>query len=287
MTQPPEYVSYGHMDELHELQRPRSDARGEMHFILLSHVKELLFRAVTDDLDTARSALDRDDVANACAALARATRTQRVLVACWESMNGMSVEEFVAFRHVLGSASGLQSFAYRTLEFVMGNRPPAQVEAVRQDGHPLLRAELARPSLYDVALRHLARQGFAIPTSCLERAPETQHEPSSKVEDVWLEIYRQPAQHRVPHRLAECLLEVTYQFSHWRSTHLLVVERMLGGKSGTGGTDGASWLRTIAEHRFFPELWTFRSRLYAEPPPPASQNHHTNQTWAPTTDATR
>lgn len=282
MTQPPEYVSYAHMDELHELQRPRSDARGEMHFILLSHVKELLFRAVTDDLGTARSALERDDVSNACAALARTTRTQRVLVACWESMNGMSVDEFVEFRHVLGGASGVQSFAYRALEFVMGNRPPAQVEAARQEGHPLLGVELAKPSLYDVVLQHLARQGYAIPTSCLERAPEEQHEATSEVEDVWLEIYGEPARHRGSHRLAECLLEVAYQFSHWRSTHLLVVERMIGGKRGTGGTDGAAWLRAIAEHRFFPELWTFRSRLHAEPAPPARRTNHANQKRSPT-----
>jgi tryptophan 2,3-dioxygenase len=261
MTQTSEYVSYAHMNELHELQQPRSEARGELNFILISHVKELLFRAVTDDLDIARSALERDDVPGACVALARATRTQRVLVACWESMNGMSVDEFVEFRDVLGGASGVQSFAYRTLEFVMGNRPSGQVQAAREDGHPLLQAELARPSLYDAVLGHLARQGFEVPTSCLDRAPDEQHEACSAVEDVWLEIYREPARHRVPHRLSECLLEVAYQFSHWRAAHLLVVERMLGGKSGTGGTDGAAWLRTISEHRFFPELWTFRSRL--------------------------
>lgn len=261
MTQAPEYVSYARMDELHELQRPRSDARGELNFILLSHVKELLFRAVTNDLDTARHALGRDDVPDACLALSRATRTQRVLVACWESLNGMSADEFVAFRHVLNDASGVQSFAYRTLEFVMGNRPRHQVEAAYRDGHPLLRAELARPSLYDATLQHLARQGFPIPADCVEKPPAQQHEPSARVEDVWLEIYRHPDRHPAAHRLAECLLEVAYQFSHWRATHLLVVERMLGGKSGTGGSDGAPWLRTINEHRFFPELWTFRTRL--------------------------
>ena len=124
-----------------------------------------------------------------------------------------------------------------------------------------MQAELARPSLYDAVLGHLARQGFEVPASCLERAPDEQHEACPAVEDVWLEIYREPARHREPHRLSECLLEVAYQFSHWRAAHLLVVERMLGGKGGTGGTDGAAWLRTISEHRFFPELWTFRSRL--------------------------
>ncbi|KIA65089.1 tryptophan 2,3-dioxygenase [Nocardia vulneris] len=257
----PEYVTYAHMDELHALQRPRSDARGELNFILLSHVKELLFRAVIDDLSTARAALERDDVADACLALSRATRTQRVLVACWESLNGMSVDEYVAFREVLNDASGTQSFAYRALEFVMGNRPARQVEAAHRDGHPVLRTELAQPSLYDAALQHLARRGFAIPAACLSKPAAAQHEPLTEVEDVWLEIYRDPVRHRDAHRLAEALLEVAYQFSHWRSTHLLVVERMLGGKSGTAGTDGAPWLRAINEHRFFPELWTFRTRL--------------------------
>ncbi|NEA50180.1 tryptophan 2,3-dioxygenase family protein [Streptomyces sp. SID10815] len=261
MNRAPEYVSYARMDELHELQHPRSEARGELNFILLSHVKELLFRAVTDDLDTARHALEDDDAAAACLALSRAVRTQRVLVACWESMNGMSADEFAAFRHVLGDASGVQSFAYRALEFIMGNRPSGQVEEAFRQGHPTVLAELARPSVYDAALRHLARRGFEVPADFVNRPPEEQHEEDPRVEDVWLEIYRHPDRYRDAHRLAECLTEVAYQFSHWRATHLLVVERMLGGKSGTGGSDGAAWLRTINEHRFFPELWTFRTRL--------------------------
>ncbi|MFD3683246.1 tryptophan 2,3-dioxygenase family protein [Nocardiopsis sp. NPDC058631] len=261
MTGVPEYVSYARMDELHELQCPRSDVRGELSFLLISQVKELLFRVVTDDLDSARTALGHDDLDGACLALARAVRSQGVLVACWESMNGMSADEFVAFRHVLDDASGVQSFAYRTLEFVLGNRPGRHARAALREGPEQVRAELAKPSLYDAALHYLDRRGFAVPVSCLRRPPNRQHEPSTGVEDVWLEIYADPRRHRGPHRLAECLLEVAYQFSRWRATHLLVVERMLGGKGGTGGTDGASWLREINEHRFFPELWTFRTRL--------------------------
>ncbi|MBB6120573.1 tryptophan 2,3-dioxygenase [Nocardiopsis algeriensis] len=261
MTAVPEYVSYARMEELHELQRPRSDVRGELSFLLISHVKELLFRVVISDLDAARTALGDDDLDGACSALARAVRSQGVLTACWESMNGMSADEFVAFRHVLNDASGVQSFVYRTLEFVMGNRPERHTRAALRAGPEQVRAELAKPSLYDAALGHLARQGFAVPEPCLRRPPDRQHEPSTGVEDVWLEVYGDPRRHRGPHRLAECLLEVAYQFSRWRATHLLVVERMLGGKGGTGGTDGAAWLREVNEHRFFPELWTFRTRL--------------------------
>lgn len=261
MTEAPEYVAYARMDELHELQQPRSTARGELNFILLSQVKELLFRAITDDLGNARQALLQQNPSDASIALSRATRTQRVLVACWEALNGMSVDEFAEFRHVLGDASGVQSFAYRQLEFVLGNRPGWQVRAARRDGNPVLTAELDRPSLYDATLHYLAGRGFDVPKSCLDRPVERQHEPCTEVEDVWLEIYRSPQRHRDAHQLAENLLEVAFQFSHWRATHLLVVERMLGGKQGTGGTDGAGWLRAINEHRFFPELWTFRTRL--------------------------
>lgn len=261
MTSAHEYVAYARMDELHELQQPRSNARGELNFILISHVQELLFRAVADDLDQARQALHKDETPGACQALRRATRTQRVLVACWEVMNGMSADEFVAFRHVLNDASGVQSFAYRALEFAMGNRPPGHVETAYADRYPLLRVELSKPSVYDAALACLARRGFAVPDECVEKVPWQQHEPNPLVEEVWLQIYRDPHSHAEEHRLAECLLEVAYQFSHWRATHLLVVERMLGGKNGTGGTDGAPWLREINEHRFFPELWTFRTRL--------------------------
>ena len=260
MTPNPEYVSYARMDSLHELAQPRSDAQGELNFILISQVKELLFRALTDDLDQARKEFDGDDPDGACIALARGVRTQRVLVSCWESMNGMSVDEFVAFRHVLGEASGVQSFAYRELEFLLGNRPPMHARAARKDGHPRVRAELDRPSLYDAALAHLARRGYDIPNEVFDREGD-QHEPHSAVEDVWLEIYRSPTVHPVAHRIAEALLEVAHQFSLWRAAHLLTVERMLGGKGGTGGTDGAAWVRAMGEHRFFPELWTFRSRL--------------------------
>ncbi|WP_344962308.1 tryptophan 2,3-dioxygenase family protein [Streptomyces thioluteus] len=220
-----------------------------------------MFRAVYDDLDQARQALQKDDAVGACVALMRATRTQRVLVACWESMNGMSVDEFVAFRHVLNDASGVQSFAYRGLEFAMGNRPPHHVESAYADGYKSLRIELSKPSVYDATLAYLARRGFVVPARCVEKVPWQQHEPDPLIEDVWLEIYHDPHKYSDEHRLAESLLEVAYQFSYWRGAHLLVVERMIGGKSGTGGSDGASWLREINEHRFFPELWTFRTRL--------------------------
>ncbi|RAY12761.1 tryptophan 2,3-dioxygenase [Actinomadura craniellae] len=249
------------MDELHDLQDTRTGSPFELSFILLSQVKELLFRMVHLELDQARGHLRADRAGEACRALARATRTQRVLIACWESMNGMPADEFVRFRDVLGQASGTQSFAYRGLEFAMGNKNPVMVRPPDLRRYPQLRAEFERPSLYDEALRFLDRHGLPLPAATLDRDVTRQYEPDERVERAWQQVYADPAGHPEPYRLAEHLIEVAYQFSHWRAAHLLVVERMLGGKRGTAGTDGARWLREVNEHRFFPELWTARTLL--------------------------
>lgn len=255
------YVDYARMDTLHSLQEPRTASPFEMSFILISQVKELLFRMVHLEVDQARERLREDSPEAACRALARAVRSQRVLIGCWESMNALTVDEFLVFRDVLGQASGTQSFMYRLLEFTLGNRSTAMVRSSDLDAFPELRAELGRPSLYDEVLRYLSRSGFPVPEHLSERDPAAVHEPDIGVEKVWTAVYRDPEGNRAAYDLAEQLLEVAYQFSHWRAAHLLVVERMLGGKRGSGGSDGAAWLRTVNEHRFFPELWSMRSAL--------------------------
>ncbi|HEX8347133.1 MAG TPA: tryptophan 2,3-dioxygenase family protein [Actinoplanes sp.] len=261
MTQPNPYVDYARMDALHDLQAPATDSPFEMQFILISQVKELLFRMVHLEIDQARTRVREDQPEAASRALSRAVRHQRTLIGCWESMNAMPVDDFLTFRDGLGAASGTQSYMYRLLEFTLGNRNTAMVQRSDFDRFPVLRAELDRPSLYDEVLRHLHRSGMLVPEHLLVRDPGCQYEPDEGVEDVWATVYRSPDKYRPAYDLAEQLLEVAYQFSRWRATHLLVVERMLGGKRGSGGTDGAAWLRVINEHRFFPELWTMRSTL--------------------------
>lgn len=255
------YVDYARMDALHGLAEPRTGARAELQFILISQVKELLFRMVHVEVDEARRDLRADRPDAACRALGRAVRNQRVLLGCWEGMNTLTVDEFLGFREVLGEASGTQSFMYRLLEFTLGNRATPMVRSTDFEAFPELRAELDRPSLYDEALRWLARSGLPVPEWLTNREPSAPYEPAPEVETAWVAVYRAPDTYRAAHTLAEQLLEVAYQFSSWRATHLLVVERMLGAKSGTGGSDGAAWLRKINEHRFFPELWTMRSAL--------------------------
>jgi len=257
----PPYVTYARMDELHELAAPRTDSPQELTFILISQVKELLFRIVHTELDQARTHLRADRPGDACARLAAAIRSLRVLISAWEVVSGMAPDEFLAFRDVLGEASGTQSFMYRTLEFLLGNKDPVSVAwcADHLDRYPSLRAELSGPSLYDEVLAFLARRGNPLPERLLVGGGQHSHDPA--VEEVWSRVYRSPSEHPEEYRLAEALMEVSYQFARWRSTHLLVVERMLGDKPGTGGTTGVSWLRSINGHRFFPELWSVRSHL--------------------------
>jgi tryptophan 2,3-dioxygenase len=232
-----------------------------MSFILISQVQELLFRMVLVDIDQVCDALRRDAHTEARRGLARVVRTQRLLVGCWDPMNAMPVDEFLAFRHVLHTASGTQSFAYRALEFRLGNKDRRQLDPHDALRFPLLGTALSAPSLYDEALRSLARLGLAVPAVVLNRDVEELYEPHTEVEDLWEAVYRGPSTHPAAYDLAESLLEVAYLHSAWRSLHLLVVERMLGNKPGTGGTTGLNWLRGINTHRFFPELWAVRTRL--------------------------
>lgn len=259
----PPYVSYTYPDVLHALQQPRTDSPREMTFLLVGHVKELLFRAVLVELDQARAQMGRDDVGGACTSLARAVRTQRVLTATWELLTGMSPDEFLEFRDTLGEASGIQSFMYRALEFCLGNKDPRAVAACGPylERFPILARELRSPSVYDAALGLLSRLGADLPRPVLDRPPAEPHTADPAVEDAWLSVYREPSRWPQAHRVAENLMEVAYQFSQWRATHALVVERMLGSKAGTGGTTGLDWLRSVNEHRFFPELWSARTRL--------------------------
>ncbi|WP_224297751.1 tryptophan 2,3-dioxygenase [Streptomyces olivaceus] len=259
----PAYVSYARMDTLHELAVPRSESPRELTFILISHVKELLFRVVHTEIDQARKQLRSRRPQDACASMERAVRAQRVLLASWDVMTAMTPDEFLTFRDVLGTASGTQSFMYRALEFSLGNKDPHSVRDCLShlDRYPVLRAELDAPSLYDEALRYLGGNGLPVPAHVLERDVTRQYEADPGVEEVWLSVYRAPGRHPREHRLAEALTELSYQFSLWRANHLLVVERMLGSKPGTGGTSGLGWLRSINEHRFFPELWAARTRL--------------------------
>ncbi|MFI0242284.1 tryptophan 2,3-dioxygenase [Streptomyces sp. NPDC016845] len=256
------YAHYARMDELLALQHPLSPASAEPGFIIMSQVKELLFKLLHIEFSTARDQLGDDLLDDALWTLRRAARVQQVLLVSWETFSVLSPVEFAEFRDVLGSASGFQSAGYRRLEFLLGNKNPAMVAPHRNTaGYEAVAGQLHEPSLYDAALALLARRGLLTADDSTDADATRPCRSGAEVEEAWRSVYRDPVHHRDLHLLAEALMDTADQFARWRYTHLVTVQRMLGAKPGTGGTDGVAWLARISEHRFFPELWSVRSTL--------------------------
>jgi tryptophan 2,3-dioxygenase len=256
------YVEYARMDALLALQHPRTQAPAEPGFIIVSQVKELLFKLLLTEFAAARDLLRADRTGDALRTLGRSAPVQHLLLSCWDVLGTLTPAEFAEFRDVLGSATGFQSFTYRQLEFLLGNKNPAIVAPHRNaPQYEDVLNQLRQPSLYDEALALLARRGLDIPSEVLHGDPTRPYRPHPAVEAAWRAVYRDPARHHDLHQIAEALMEASHLFARWRYTHLLVVQRLLGDKPGSGGSAGVAWLRGISEHRFFPELWSVRSTL--------------------------
>ncbi|WP_345945062.1 tryptophan 2,3-dioxygenase [Streptomyces albus subsp. chlorinus] len=258
------YIDYQSIDVLLSLQHPRSAEPAEVPFYVLGQVKELLFKLLYEELVRVRSLLDADEVRQAVWVLRRVHREAGLLCSTWDVLGSLAPTEFNAFRDSLGQASGLQSYMYRMVEYILGNKDPQLARA--HLGVPgvadQVRRALEEPSVYDAALALLARRGAPLTAATLERDPARAHEPSEEAERAWARVYAEgggPDDELF--RLAEALVDVAEAMCRWRSLHLLTVERIIGTKPGTGGTHGVRWLRRVSEHRFFPELWSARGRL--------------------------
>jgi tryptophan 2,3-dioxygenase len=258
---PTAYAEYAEMDALLALQHPRTPAATEPGFIIMSQVMELLFKLLCTEFTTARDRMSDDDDSDAALwILRRAARVQQVALSSWDFFSAMTPVEFAEFRDVLGPASGFQSASYRRLEFLLGNKNPQMVAPHRRaSSYEAVHRQLHEPSLYDAVLALLHRRGLPVADAVLSRPCEVPYEPHDSVEQAWREVYENSTEYRGLFLLGEALTDVAESFARWRYTHLTVVQRVLGGKPGTGGTDGVPWLARISGHRFFPELWSVRS----------------------------
>jgi len=256
------YGDYLDLDRLLAAQHPRSDAHDELLFIVQHQTTELWLKQVLHELQGARRAVAADELAPAFKMLARVSRIMAQLVQAWDVLATLTPSEYSAFRPSLGDSSGFQSYQYRAVELILGNKQPALLapHAHRPDLHePLLRL-LHEPSLYDEALRALARRGVPLPADVVERDWAEPRAASPRVE-AWLEVYRAPGQHWDLYELAEDLVDLEDAFRQWRFRHLTTVARVIGGKRGTGGTHGVGYLRGQLDLVLFPELWSVRTAL--------------------------
>jgi len=256
------YTDYLSLDPILTAQHPRTDAHDEMLFIIQHQTSELWMRLALHELSAARGALIESDYPHAFKTLARVSRIFEQLNSAWDVLRTMTPSDYTRFREGLGQSSGFQSWQYRLIEFTLGNRNAAMIQphAHRPDLEALLRAELARPSIYDVALARLA-EAVPLPEAVTARDPSAQYVASDAVTEAWAVVYRAPEAHWRLYELAEKLVDLEDYFRRWRFNHVTTVERIIGLKRGTGGTGGVSYLRRMLEVELFPELWQVRTVL--------------------------
>ncbi|MBI1359893.1 MAG: tryptophan 2,3-dioxygenase [Alphaproteobacteria bacterium] len=256
------YAGYLALDELLACQRPLSDHPDERLFIILHQTKELWLRQILDELDMAQALIAAGDLTPAYKNLARVSRIQAVMTLQWDVLATMTPADYSSFRHVLGGSSGFQSDQFRTLEYRLGLKDAdfLRFQDDRPEAQARMRKALEGPSLYDAALSQLAASGLVL-AGLLERDYAEPYQPSKDVEDAWLEVYRDTTQWWELYQLAEKLVDLDDALLTWRQKHATTVERIIGQKRGTGGTEGVGYLRATFARRCFPELWSVRTRL--------------------------
>uniref|UniRef100_UPI0028A162FC tryptophan 2,3-dioxygenase n=1 Tax=Diaphorobacter nitroreducens TaxID=164759 RepID=UPI0028A162FC len=243
------YGDYLQLDSVLGAQKPLSPAHDEMLFIVQHQTSELWMKLMLHELHAAIAHIARDELPPAFKMLARVSKILEQLVHAWDVLATMTPPEYTAMRPYLGQSSGFQSYQYRCIEFAMGNKNPAMLQphAHHPDRLAQVQAAYEAPSLYDEALRLLARRGLPVPASHTERDWRQPYEASEAVEQAWLTVYRDPQRYWDLYQLGEELTDLEDAFRLWRFRHVTTVERVIGFKRGTGGTGGVSYLRKMLD----------------------------------------
>ncbi len=257
------YGDYLQLDAVLNAQKPLSPDHNEMLFIVQHQTSELWMKLMLHELSAAVGCIARDELGSAFKMLARVSKIMEQLVHAWDVLATMTPPEYSAIRPYLSNSSGFQSWQYRCIEFMLGNKNPAMLKphAHRPDLLAKVEAAWRAPSLYDESLRLLSRRGLAVPVSHLERDWTQPYAASDAVEQAWLTVYRDTKQHWDLYQLGEELTDLEDAFRLWRFRHVTTVERVIGFKRGTGGTSGVGYLRKMLDTVLFPEIWKLRTDL--------------------------
>lgn len=259
------YAGYLRLDILLGAQQPLSSPQhhDEMLFVIQHQTSELWMKLMIHELTAAIGHLQHDRLEPCFKILARVKQIQMQLFNQWAVLETLTPTEYLQFRSVLGNSSGFQSRQYRTIEFLLGNKHAAMTEAFRHDEGEFraIQAVLQAPSLYDEFLAYLARRGFAVPADLLARDVTQPHRRDARLIPVFKEVYEHPEKHWDAYEMCEKLIDVEEYFQLWRFRHMKTVERIIGFRSGTGGSSGVGFLKTALELTFFPELLDVRTEL--------------------------
>ena len=256
------YASYLHVDELLDLQRPRSEGpeHDELLFIVIHQVYELWFKEILHEIDRVKALLEAGDPHRAQHTLKRVLTILKVLVAQLDILETMTPLEFFSFRERLEAASGFQSDQFRQLEFALGRKSPQAIARFASDtrARKALEQRFHESTLWDAFLGYLSREGYAVPAAALARDVTTAVEPSPELQQILIEVYRNDPKNS---EICERLVDLDEGVQEWRYRHVKMVERTIGVKMGTGGSAGAAYLRATIGAPLFPDLWEIRSHL--------------------------
>lgn len=257
------YGDYLQLDSLLTSQQRLSDHHDEMLFIVIHQTSELWMKLILHEMTAAIKAIADDQLERSFKMLARISKIQQQLIQSWSVLSTLTPAEYLEFRDSLGHSSGFQSYQNRQIEFALGFKN-AQMLRVYEHETALfaqLTADLKTPSIYDETVRAMKRRGLPIDAAILNRDVTQDWEADASVEAAWAIVYQDVEQYWDLYELGEKLLDIGSQQQMWRFNHMSTVERIIGQKPGTGGSSGVSYLRRVLDHRFFPELWSVRTKL--------------------------
>ena len=258
-----DYAGYLCLEPILAAQRPKSKQHDEMLFIIQHQTSELWMKLVVHELRAAVAYVKNDDLEPSFKVLSRVKQIMRMMFEQWAVLETMTPSDYALFRKALGRASGFQSYQYRMIEFLLGNKDTQVMGQLKQRPEivEILTKDLNAPSLYEEFLRYLDRKGIDIPTECVNRDFSVPREESKALVGVFKKIYDNPRLHWGAYEMCEKLIDIDQMFQLWRFRHMQTVERIIGFKMGTGGSPGAPYLRERARVHLFPELWSVRTEV--------------------------
>ena len=257
------YGDYLQLDTILSSQKRLSGHHDEMLFIIIHQVSELWMKLILHELTSAIQAIQEDKMQAAFKMLARVTKIQTQIIQAWDVLSTLTPAEYLEFRDKLGKASGFQSFQYRQIEFALGYKTKFILKIYEKDSKLYNELEKAfhSPSIYDVAIQALEKAGFNLNPAAVNRDYSVTYGGDETVAEAWKEVYQNVDQYWDLYQLAEKLVDIEDWLQQWRFRHMKTVERIIGFKTGTGGSSGVNYLRKVLDHRFFPELWDLRTSL--------------------------
>lgn len=257
------YGDYLTLEQILSAQHPQTNAHDELLFIIQHQTSELWMQLILHELAAARRALKTENTPVMFKMLARVSRIFEQLNNQWDVLRTMTPADYTTFREGLGPSSGFQSYQYRMIEYVLGNRNPNMMKphAHVPDWHERLAEELERPSFYDEVVRYLFRKIDGREDDVPSEQLDSPHAAMPAIQARWKIVYQDIETHWDLYQLGEKLVDLEDYFRRWRFNHVTTVERVIGFKRGTGGTAGVSYLRKMLEVELFPELWNVRGEL--------------------------